>query len=80
MHVCNFSLFFFFLPVINDMANSVLDGTSWVSEGPAIRVGITLTRSMPFSSANFHAALSASVLDTKYPYNVVTEFPPKLYP
>ena len=41
----------------------MLLGTSEVREEPAIRVGMTVIRSMLFSSANFQAAFSASVLE-----------------
>lgn len=50
-------------PVIKDIAKPTLLGTSGVREGPAIREGITVMRSMLFSSANFQAAFSASVLE-----------------
>lgn len=43
-----------------------LGGIDDVRNGPTTRLGIILIKSMLFSSANFHAACSASVLDTKY--------------
>lgn len=55
---------------MRDMARLALLGMSGVREGPAIRLGITVMRSMLFSSANFHAAFSASVFDTGYPYKI----------
>ena len=55
--------------VIKDMARPILLGTSEVAEGPAMSVGMTVMRLMLFSSANFHAAFSASVFDTGYPCN-----------
>lgn len=43
-----------------------LGGIDDIRNGPTTRLGIMLIKSMLFSSANFHAACSASVLDTKY--------------
>lgn len=51
-------------PVMRDVARPTLDGMSGVREGPVVRVGIIVMRSMWFSSANFHAAFSASALET----------------
>jgi len=34
--------------------------------GPRTDIGLITTTSSPFSSANFHAAFSASVLETGY--------------
>lgn len=45
----------------------ILVGMSGVREGPAVRVGITIMRSMLFSSANSNAAFSDSVLEAGYP-------------
>jgi len=49
---------------MRDVARPTLDGMSGVREGPVVRVGITVMRSSSFSSANFHAAFSASALET----------------
>ena len=54
-------------PVINDIARFMLSGICGVKEGPVMRLGMTVMRSMLFSSANFQAAFSASVLDAGYP-------------
>ena len=51
-------------PEIKDVARPTLLGTSGVREGPVIREGITVMRSMLFSSANSQAVFSANVLDS----------------
>lgn len=43
-----------------------LGGIAGMRNGPTTRVGIMVMKSMLFSLANFHAAFSARVLDTKY--------------
>ena len=43
-----------------------LGGIDCIMKGPTTRVGIILMKSMLFSLAYFHAACSASVLETKY--------------
>lgn len=45
-----------------------LGGMDCIINGPTTKGGITLTKSMLFSSANFQAACSAMVLDIKYIY------------
>ena len=52
------------LPVSKHAARHMLLGTSEVREAPVIKLGTTVMRSMLFSCANFHAVLSASVLET----------------
>jgi len=58
-------------PVIRDVAKTTLVGMSRVIEGPVVRVGNTVMRSMWFSSANFHAAFSSSALEAAYPYTYI---------
>lgn len=53
-------------PVIGESAVMRLGGNEGIRNGPTTRVGMILMKSRLFSSANFHAACSASVLDTKY--------------
>lgn len=55
------------VPVIKVAARATLLGISGVREGPLMRLGMTVMRSMLFSWANFQAALSAKVLDAAYP-------------
>lgn len=43
-----------------------LGGIDGVRNGPITRVGMMVMKSILFSLANFHAACSARVLDTKY--------------
>lgn len=43
-----------------------LGGIDDIKKGPTTSGGMTLMKSMLFSSANFQAAFSAKVLETKY--------------
>jgi hypothetical protein len=52
--------------VIRDSAVIRLGGIDGMMNGPTTRGGIMVIKSRPFSLANFHAACSASVLETKY--------------
>ena len=55
-----------YVPVMGESAEMRLGGIDGIRNGPTTRVGIIVTKSKLFSLANFHAACSASVLDTKY--------------
>lgn len=57
---------YLYIPVIRESAVIRLGGIDGIRNGPTTRVGIILIKSSLFSSANFHAAFSARVLDTKY--------------
>lgn len=52
--------------VMGESAVIRLGGIDGIRNGPTTRVGMILTKSMLFSSANFQAAFSARVLETKY--------------
>lgn len=52
--------------MIGERAVMRLGGIDDIMKGPTTRVGMILIKSMLFSLAYFHAACSASVLETKY--------------
>ena len=54
------------VPVIGERAVMRLGGIDDIMKGPTTRVGMIVMKSMLFSLAYFHAACSASVLETKY--------------
>jgi len=54
------------IPVISDSAVTRLGGMVEVMKGPTTNVGMMVIRSIPFSLAKSHAALSARDFDTKY--------------
>ena len=55
-----------YVPVIGESPVIRLGGIDDMINGPTTSGGIILMKSKLFSFANFHAACSASVLDTKY--------------